>query len=190
MTSFSRVSVLRPGAAISASGLMLVLLLLIAAPKAHTGFTQSIYPQSPEQLAQQLSIAIQSKKMDQIMALFNWEAVELNDVHAIKSIWLKTLEQEVLTKVEVIPMYKDFESESQAGGYYRYIINGNRFDSNLLIDGKLKISFKSKHEDGFSSTITMALPYGAKDISNQFRTQRVWRLAAGVSQKGKDLAQL
>ena len=150
-----------------------IVLLLLSAPQAHTRLTDDLNPQSPEQLAQQLITAIESKQLSQVMRLFNWEGVAIEDVYSMKALWAQTLDEEDLVQVKVIPLSGDVEIEEHIADYDGNAINDSHHDSQLVINGELKILFKARQENGFLSTVSMTLPYGAMTIEGGFKMYSV-----------------
>lgn len=141
----------------------MIVLLLLVAPKGHSRLTQDIYPQSPVQLVQQLTAAIEAKQLGQIMRLFNWDRHSTEEVERMNQLWAQTLSEEVLAEIKIMPVSTD----------YQLTKNDNEKNARVAIQGELRIIFKSRQENGFLSTIKLKLPYGTMLINEGLYTYSV-----------------
>jgi len=108
-------------------------------------------PTSPEQLKDELEVAMKAKDKDKISALFYWVGVG-NMMKESSKRNIDQMAEYPAQKIELLPLPDDFQTE--------FIRGGLKYIPNIKLVGMLKIIYG---DDGPPTFADANIPYGIKD---------------------------
>jgi len=125
--------------------LLLLIIFLVLTP------VIKAQPTSPEQLKDELEVAMKAKDKDKISALFYWVGVG-NMMKESSKRNIDQMAEYPAQKIELLPLPDDFQTE--------FIRDGLKYIPNIKLVGMFKIIYG---DDGPPTFTDANIPYGIKD---------------------------